>query len=131
MSLGNNDPSWVIAHLKTSRHPERMADLIGAVEEISARLGEVSREDERNRQRAAEIVAHQKRIRDNLSRLSGNHDEGRLRSRYVDELEKQEDELARLASQHQELQERRAAIGEEMRQMVAGWTFERLFEPAG
>ncbi len=96
--------------------------------EVLSRLTEVRDEIYRLQRKINEVSQGQTRIRENLAQLGQSHDEGRLRARYVGQLEAQEDEIAewntRLGELNEEDQERRKAVSER----VAELKFEQVFE---
>lgn len=127
-SLLGGDPTWVVAHLSAARSRDKLKALIADVNVLGEKLGEVGREENQTVNRASEIQRSQARLRENLGSLGDSQDESRLRSRYVAELERQEDELAVLIKAGFELANRRRALGDELRQMLASLSFEELFE---
>jgi hypothetical protein len=127
-SLGSGDAQWVMALLQSSRSHVKLTSFLEKASVIAAQLAEVNRAEQVARQRVNEIVGGQGRLRENLSRLSQSHDEARLRSRYVEQLEQQEDELAKLQADLMALQGRRATHTAELSELVAGLSFEETFE---
>ena len=128
-SLIGGDAQWVLALLQQdSRSREKLSSFMEKLKVVAGQLANVAREEQRARQRTNEIVNGQARIRENLSRLSQTHDEARLRSRYVEQLEQQEDELAKLVEVIEALGARRTAHNEELRELVGELSFEETFE---
>ena len=129
-SLLNGDANWVLAILHSSRSHAGMADFLEKVGAIAKESSAVSAKENANRQKISQIESSQARLRQNLGALGQSHDEARLRSRYVEQLEQQEDELARLVIEQADLQAQRADQMARLRKLVAELNFEKTFEEA-
>lgn len=129
--MSSVDANWLLAAvLQRSQSRARLTEFEEKVRAIATRQNEVGQKEQATRVRQSEIVNGQARIRENLAKLSQSHDEARLRSRYVDQLEKQEDELAQLEAELKDLGGRRQTINEELASLIAGLDFEQAFDEA-
>lgn len=127
-SLLNGDANWVLAILHASRSSAAMSGFLEKVGQIAKESSAVSNKENANRQKISQIESAQARLRQNLGALGQSHDEARLRSRYVEQLEQQEDELARLLTEQADLQVQRADQMARLRKLVGELSFEQVFE---
>lgn len=127
-NLVHADPQWICNYLRYVRGSRYLTDFLSKTEELARLLAEVTTQEQEAHRRVNEINQEQVRIRENLAKLSQSTDEARLRSRYVRQLEEQEDELGAIASQLQDLsatrEEHRKAIQNHLRSL----RFEQAFE---
>lgn len=74
----------------------------------------------------AEIGEKQKRVRENLGALRDSRDEQRLRERYVAELTRDEDELARLNAELAQSRQDKVSVEAELRQRSQELKFDAM-----
>jgi hypothetical protein len=122
------NPSWILSVLSGSRAGHKLNWLKEQVQRAAAKMAASAEKDSQVRQKIQEIAQTQTRLRENLGRLGPSDDEARLRSRYVQQLEAQEDELARLQEELTALAERRNGVANELREEIRGVKFEQLYE---
>jgi hypothetical protein len=130
--MTNGDANWLLAAvLQHSPSRGRLKAFEEKVRAIAERMNDAAQKEQAARSRQHEIVTGQARLRENLSQLSQSHDEARLRSRYVDALDQQEDELAGLESELKALAARRRKIHQELAALIGELDFEQSFAEAG
>lgn len=129
-SLSYGDPQWVYSYLQYAHGGESLRVFLSKAAELTRLLAEITSQEQKFSRRVQEISNEQRRLRENLSKLTQSTDEGRLRSRYVRQLEEQEDELAEIAKQTQELAETREGHKKTLQELVLALSFEQAFEAA-
>jgi hypothetical protein len=72
-----------------------------------------------------QIFRDQERVRENLNRLGRTPEEARLRQRYLQQLEEQEDRLGQLRADRATLRERLVTLQQELDQLLQDLTLER------
>ena len=127
-SMSYGDPQWVYSYLQYAHGGESLRVFLSKAADLTRLLAEITSQEQKFARRVQEISNEQRRIRENLSKLTQSTDEARLRSRYVRQLEEQEDELAAIAKQTQELAETREGHRKTMQELVLALSFEQAFE---
>lgn len=128
LSLMADDPDWIRGVLQSSRCTTQISGFLDGLRDLGQTLSELQILEQGLRQRVETLVHDQGRLRENLSKLSQSHDEARLRSRYVAELERQEDELTRLNEELLSVETKRRESLRALRELVGTLSFEEAFE---
>ncbi len=127
-NLVHADPQWICSYLRYVRGSRYLTDFLSKTEELGRLLAELTAQEQEAHRRVHEINQEQARIRENLAKLSQSTDEVRLRSRYVRQLEEQEDELAAIASRLQELSKQQEEHNKVIQEHIRSLRFEQAFE---
>jgi chromosome segregation ATPase len=101
---------------KSQEHLEKIIRLKAEIVTIDRELKALEHEKKN-------ILNHQTRLRDNLGRLGhGDDKEKRLRNRYVEQLNRQEDRLAEMESQVKQLLTKRLRLQKQLDEMIENLT---------
>lgn len=115
-------------HLKVwvaSRYLSQVAhDAVAQIVALNERVAQSARQEAQLSRQIGEIGEKQKRVRENLSALRDSRDEQRLRERYVAELTRDEDTLARLDAELAQSRQDKIQIEAELRQRITTLTFD-------
>ncbi len=103
---------------ETEKTLREIASRKAAIQDLTDQLTRLNQEKE-------QVFNDQKRIRDNLARLGSSPEETRLRQRYIEQLNTQEDQLAKLRADSVRLEERRDALQKDFDRFVEELDFER------
>lgn len=117
-------------HLKVwtaSRYLDQAAhDALARIVGLNERVAESMRRQSELQRLIAEIGEKQKRVRENLGALRDSRDEQRLRERYVAELTRDEDELARLNAELAQSRQDKVTVEAELRQRTQELKFDAM-----
>jgi len=91
------------------------------------RVSELDQQTRERRQEADRISADQSRIRENMKALKGSAEEKALVQRYTAELNKQEDRLAAIRTELEDLQQKRNGAAAELERTVMAINIEETF----
>ena len=91
------------------------------------KVSDLDRQIMERRQETDRISADQNRIRENMKALKGSSEEKALLQRYTGELNKQEDRLAAIRAEVEDLQQKRNEAAAELERMVMGINIEETF----
>ncbi|RME28636.1 MAG: DUF4139 domain-containing protein, partial [Deltaproteobacteria bacterium] len=98
--------------------PDRVRGKLGELADLAEELDRQKNEIEQLKKKQRAIEADQKRLRDNLGSIGASDHEKRVRKRYLDKLEKQEDELERIAAEMGQKRRRVEDLERQIRQKV-------------
>lgn len=128
LGLQQGDPRWLSSLLQSARSRPKLKEFVATLDDLASQLSKLDLKTQKIQQRVNEIGNGQSRVRENLGKLAQTQDEARLRARYVADLERQEDELAHLSQEGESIQTQRAEVMEQLRALVAGLSFEEIFD---
>ena len=115
-------------HLKlwvASRYLNQAAhDALAQIVALNERVADSARRQTELQRLVTEIGEKQKRVRENLAALRDSRDEQRLRERYVAELTRDEDELARLDAELAQSRQEKIQLEAELRQRTTTLSFD-------
>lgn len=110
-----------------SRYLDQAAhDALAGIVALNERVAESMRRQTELQRLIAEIGEKQKRVRENLGALRDSRDEQRLRERYVAELTRDEDELARLNAELAQSRQDKVSVEAELRQRSQELKFDAM-----
>ena len=92
-----------------------------------AEIGGMDTDVRTREQEIASITADQARLRENMKALKGTAEEKALVQRYTRQLDSQEDRLATLRNEIDQIHQKRALAGNELDHMIMDVTFEQGF----
>jgi len=98
---------------------KEIIDLRTSIEKLHEKINDL--EDERNR-----IFEEQERIRENLKSLSQSGEEERLRKKYVDELDKQEQRLADIEKEKDKLYQEIDKVEDKLEKKLRGTLLDKI-----
>jgi hypothetical protein len=126
-ALTNLNPDEVVLLSRQQRITPAMQQVFDKVLSQKSKIAEFDQELNQRRQESDQISADQARIRENMKALKGTAEEKALLQRYTGELNSQEDRLAALRTELEDLRRKRNIAGAELDRIVMGITLDESF----
>jgi hypothetical protein len=126
-TLTNLNPDEVVLLSRQQRITPAMQQVFDKVLSQKSKIAELDQELNQRRQESDQISADQARIRENMKALKGTAEEKALLQRYTGELNSQEDRLAALRRELEDLRAKRNIAGAELDRIVMGITLDESF----
>jgi hypothetical protein len=126
-ALTNLNPDEVVLLSRQQRITPAMQQVFDKVLSQKSKIAELDQELNQRRQESDQISADQARIRENMKALKGTAEEKALLQRYTGELNSQEDRLAALRKELEDLRSKRNIASAELDRIVMGITLDESF----
>jgi hypothetical protein len=126
-ALTNLNPDEVVLLSRQQRITPAMQQVFDKVLSQKSKIAEFDQELNQRRQESDQMSADQARIRENMKALKGTAEEKALLQRYTGELNSQEDRLAALRRELEDLRAKRNIAGAELDRIVMGITLDESF----
>jgi len=126
-ALTDLDSNLVMALGQQQRVTPALQQVFDRILVQKRRVSELDQQTRERRQEADRISADQSRIRENMKALKGSAEEKALVQRYTAELNKQEDRLAAIRTELEDLQQKRNGAAAELERTVMAINIEETF----
>jgi len=118
IAVTNITPEHLVTYIHDNFLTKKSRQQLEKIISLKAEIVSIDRELKALKNEKKNIFKDQSRLRDNLGRLGRNDKEKRLRSRYIKQLNTQEDRLAEMEKRSKQLQKQRLKVQNQLDDMI-------------